>query len=635
MLRLCVLSLIFSLLHFDAFGEETLKKKLTSSCKEIEKINTDINFIVEFSKYSDVDIYYSNVVKLIKQNCTFKKPVTLSGVLVDLEKKAQSFLANGRRAGFNQKVYALESYQKGVGKKCDLSISDIQRFKKYTNKFGMKAPESLSHQILDLMYQKDVEKFKKNIDQCFSNYLWHLSCGDHAALSLISLIDASKKRSIEVYSQEAFKVLDRECTDPREKEIVAAIKAHMKAPIEDSLRVEYMRQEKLLVAVAGKRDHRPIVKEMKRIVDKLGHPNLIQRFAMLHERIRLPEVEEYKKYQSKRKNKCTNIDNTNSFIRFDQDQAETQSCFSFGAANLMNYHLGISGVSPLYLFTLSIATTDALWYPVERAWRAIWMEENSISFYNGGFSRGVIEKALERGKYCSTSDIRDMGKDSKNIDEIIIKTESVGLSAKELKTKFDNGDISEEHYRAKLFELFKMIKPFFPKSTISEFKESVQHSESRTQFFENFLFSQCKTPLPKGAKSLKVESSYAFSDLISISLDGLDKLIENQNIAAIGVQSDMLFKDRLIDSWSPHIVTLSGRRWNKEKNQCEFRIINSWGDTCDGITNLAISCDDDKKELWVDELLILKHGNSLTTISDSPMIRARKDPRYEEYDPEL
>ena len=180
-----------------------------------------------------------------------------------------------------------------------------------------------------------------------------------------------------------------------------------------------------------------------------------------------------------------------------------------------------------------------------------------------------------------------------------------------------------------------IVKKFFPKATQGEFQDSIKNSSNGPGFFLDFLFSQCKTPLPLGAKNLKVESSYAFTELNSISIDKLDQLIESQNIAAIGIQSDMLFKGDVVGSWSPHIVTLTGRRWNKKKNQCEFRIINSWGKACELISNPEIDCDFEKNELWISELLLLQFGNSLTTIIDSPMIRAKKDPNFEEFDPDL
>ena len=91
----------------------------------------------------------------------------------------------------------------------------------------------------------------------------------------------------------------------------------------------------------------------------------------------------------------------------------------------------------------------------------------------------------------------------------------------------------------------------------------------------------------------------------------------------------------VVDSWSPHIVTLTGRRWNEKKRQCEFRIVNSYGVACSGVRNPEIDCDAKKNELWISENLIQQYGNSLTTIINSPIIKAKSDPNYEEYDPDF
>ena len=235
--------------------------------------------------------------------------------------------------------------------------------------------------------------------------------------------------------------------------MVFALKKHMKVHVEDSLKIEYLRQEKLLAAIAGKADHRAILKEMNRIVEKLNNPSLTERHMMLHERIRLPEAEAYKSYQSLRKNKCTNIDNTNAFVRRNQSQAGTETCYAFGAANLMNYHLGVNGISTIYLMALSVSETDAFWYPIERGYRAIFGGSNSISSFNGGFSRGVIERAIKKGKYCSTRDVVDVVKGGTDMDELIVKSEALGESAIELHQNLTDGLLLKEEYEKQNLEL--------------------------------------------------------------------------------------------------------------------------------------------------------------------------------------
>jgi len=614
---------------------ETFEEYLDLNCENVKEIRQEISFIVEFSKFNSVDRYFLSAKKLIEEGCEFKSDDYKKRYLSEFKNLSKKFLNKGRRAQFNYKIHSIENYVKKNPDKCTLSINDINLVKNYSAKYGMKLPASLSSDLLDLIHKKDVNKFKENLEECFTDYLWHLSCGDHQAMALANFIKISEGRSIEKATEKVFQKLDNECTDPKEKQMVSALKEYMKAPVEDSLRIEYLRQEKLLAAIAGKSDHRSITKEMDRIVKKLNIPSLTERHMMLHERIRLPEADAYKSYQSLRKNKCTNIDNTNAFVRRNQSQAGTETCYAFGAANLMNYHLGVNGISPIYLMALSVSETDAFWYPIERGYRAIFGGGNSISSFNGGFSKGVIERAIKKGKFCSTRDVVDLVEGGIAMDELIVKTEAVGESAIQLQKNFKESLLLKEEFEKQILELFELVKTYFPKAKLIEFKNSVNSSDNGPDFFLDFVFSQCKTPLPKGAGDIKVEASYSFTDLGTVDIDQMDRLIENQNIAALGIQSDMLLKGEVIDSWSPHIVTLTGRRWNDEKKQCEFRIVNSWGESCSEVSNPEIECDYVNNELWVSELLIIQYGNSLTTITDSPMIKARMESNYEDFDPEF
>lgn len=624
--------IVFSL---ETMAEDSFERALDLNCVNYNEINRELRFISTYSDYGVVDSYLDDAKKYIAEGCEFKTPEEKERFLFELDKRTRRYIAKGRRVKFNLKIKYLESDRKGESDLCRLSITDIHLVKKFEADYGMKLPSSLNRNVLEAMYEKDVQKIKQNINECFSDYVWHLSCGGHEAISLIGLIQYVENRSIEKETAKIFKRLDKECVDPKDKQIVSVFKEYMKTPVQDSLRTEYKRQEKLLAAVMGKADHVPIVREMDRIAKKLNDPGLLERHARLHLRMRLPEPDAYKSYQAARESRCTNIDNTNAFVRRNQDQAGTESCYTFGAANLLNYHLGVHGISPIYLLALSVHETDAFWYPIEGGFRSLFGIRNSISSYNGGFSRGVIERAINKGRYCSTSDVIDSESGSVKMDEVIKKTESVGESALELHKNFKDGLVLKKEYERKNLELFEMVKPFFPKAKLSEFNRSIKNSKNGPNFFTDFLFSQCKTPLPPGARGIKVEASYSFTGLSSIELEKLDQLIENQNIAALGIQADMLFGGDVIDSWSPHVVTLTGRRWNSEKNQCEFRIVNSWGAACEQISNPEIDCDDEKNELWISELLMLQYGNSLTTIIDSPMIRSRRDSNYEEYDPEF
>ena len=63
--------------------------------------------------------------------------------------------------------------------------------------------------------------------------------------------------------------------------------------------------------------------------------------------------------------------------------------------------------------------------------------------------------------------------------------------------------------------------------------------------------------------------------------------------------------------------------------------MNSWGSPCNGIKSTLVECDEENGELWISENLIQYYGNSLTTIEGSWRDKAKLDPNYEPYDPDL
>jgi hypothetical protein len=401
--------------------------------------------------------------------------------------------------------------------------------------------------------------------------------------------------------------------------------------------VELHRLEQHLYAIKGKQDHRGIVKEMERIADKIESNDWYQKIIRIKQS--LPPDDGYKKHLKERRVKCTPIDNTDGFVKKNQNQAGTNACFGFGAANLMNYYLGLTSVSPIYLFTLAVAENDAPWYPIERAWRSVRFKTDSLSSYHGGFVASPIEKALKKGKYCSTKDVMDMGPGSERMEFLIKKTEIAGEDLMNLLEDLENKKITKASYQKRSKEAFDSISNYFPKATIKEFRETGKKMKDtilyrQRKFFSEFLLSQCKTPLPKEAKELQVKSTYSFSSLSNIDFETLDQIVENGDIAALGLQSDPLLNGIVEASWSPHIVTLTGRRWNPKKNRCEFRIVNSWGSPCADVKNPEVDCDEENGELWISENLIQYYGNSLTTVKGSWRDKAKLDPNYEPYDPE-
>lgn len=519
--------------------------------------------------------------------------------------------------------------------KCNLYYTKITELNNIKKKYSKKIPKELDTNLINNLFSKDNKKIKQNINECFLEFIKNFECAGllkDSALDTYEYYDNEFKGSV---LNVIFDEMSKSCSHPQEKVMISEFKKFIKPLILESKKYQYNWLIKVLEEGLGRIDHRPIYNKMLEIAKELDDSYLIEQTLRMPQKYAFPHIDKILEYQRNRKKSCTDKDNFNWFIRNDQDQSKTSSCFAFGAANLLNYHLGLRGISPLYLFTLSIAKNSAFWYPAERALQMLPMNLNSISSYNGGFSKNVIEEALKRDTYCSINDLIDFNKNSIPIENLILKIEANGKEIQKLYRQLKEKKISDNEFQDESLILYAEVFNFFPNSTINEYLMAAKTTKNHTEFFTKFIFSQCKTPLPKESKLIEVNHEFNFTNLIPINIEKIDNIINSGNIGALGIQAHGVFSVDLIDEWSPHIVTLTGRRWSEENTRCEYRIINSWGATCTDVANPDVYCNESEGELWISESLILTHGNSLTTIDKSQMLESIKDQNYEDFDPDF
>ena len=496
-------------------------------------------------------------------------------------------------------------------------------------------PEGINLARIENYLADQIKKIpKQKIEDCFDSMIIYMKCGqlqnDIFNLSRLSRQRYVKKSFDSIYSSGV-----SNCNNPVDRAIAMRIRPMLTEIVENSKVNAFEHLKKKLIVSIGVEDHRPIYDELKLVAEVTGRPDLIEEVLRMPTVMNFPHSDETDALIEKRRQSCSDIDNTNIFVKKDYDQGKTASCFSFGAANLMNFHLGMNSVSPLFLYTLALTNNDAPWYSLQDPF------VSSNSQYNGGFASGAINEALKLGRVCLKDDLYDPRTGGVDLRTVIKKAERDGKKAIKLREKFKNGIITQEQYVIKLKAIFEKeesaTRLAFPKASFLEFEKIVSQSDNQIDYFRKMVLSQCKTKLSPRQRQMKVRTSYSFGPK-SIDLSKIDELVENGEVAALGIHAGYAFQQDLSDIWTPHIVTLTGRRWNAELNVCEFRIVNSWGGECKGIINLDISCDDNQ-QLWVRESFIRGYGNSLTRIIESPALDERKlqqeSSSYEDYDPEF
>ncbi len=605
----------FSSLYGATLLPSGVNKNKCVNFRDIEKTAVQIK---DLSNWGPIEHTSSKLKSLIKKNCILSTPKERTDALRKLDENLQPYIKQGDKVNFDHILRQLQ--RDSSQEECTLEVDSITTALDLSEKYNFSFPSGISTEVLNKSLGVQVEKFENGLSQCFPKYIYHLNCSTEIH-KLPSLISNKSRFSIENIVNEFLVTLKKDCSsNDFERRMVAAIEEHLKDSVEDSLYIEYYRLKDKLRIIAGREDPTLVLSSLEALGERL---NLLEDFMKYKIEV-VPPIKEVDDYIKIRALTCQNIDNTNRFIRTEQNQGRTNACFAFAGANLLNFHLGIENMSALYLFTLAIAQKDFFWYHVED------FLNSSNSEISGGFTSGVIKEALKRNTYCSTSDIFDAKVGAPDLRLVITATETIGSKSLEVKHQLEKGEIDKSKYEKLLKKLFMSISSIFKNSSYHEFEHAVQSSESGKMFFRNFLLSQCKTAMPQGTDKIKVEAAYRFTELSNISLSELDNVIENYGVSAIGFQAYMLLGGEVIDKWGPHITTITARRWNTSERRCEYRIVNSWGIPCASVLNPEVLCEENQngntQELWISESYLQHHSNSLTSITNSPTLEIRNHP---------
>jgi hypothetical protein len=122
----------------------------------------------------------------------------------------------------------------------------------------------------------------------------------------------------------------------------------------------------------------------------------------------------------------------------------------------------------------------------------------------------------------------------------------------------------------------------------------------RHEIFTNIVESACETSravLPRFSINQKINTP---GDTLKMA-----SLLDEQKVFAIDYFSGVLENTKKIKRTigSLHTSLIVGKRWNQEKNSCEFLVRNSYGLSCDGY-DPSLSCD--KGSIWMPEKTLKK-----------------------------
>ena len=259
---------------------------------------------------------------------------------------------------------------------------------------------------------------------------------------------------------------------------------------------------------------------------------------------------------------------------------------------------------------------------------------SSNSEYHAGFVESVVNEFKRQKTYCSKDTVRLGG-------------ESLYTTIRTFENMWDFLELSKNDYLAKriskqsflrrlkihIHSNIILMENHLPTLTPDELYTVIMKSKDRKTFFRNLIFSQCKSKVnPRLAKGLKVKALYDFDNSRDDRIKIIDQQLARKSVLTVQFNAGQL----LIGNGAvcaPHVTLLNGRQWNEKRKRCEYRMVNSWGNSCEDLNNPNLTCRNG--EIWVGETYLDRYLNSVTWSEQSPMLRAQEDPNYEDYDPDF
>lgn len=262
---------------------------------------------------------------------------------------------------------------------------------------------------------------------------------------------------------------------------------------------------------------------------------------------------------------CTPVDlrKKYSFLNFASSQGnKNQSCYAYAAADLVSFKLG----RPISALDLQNS--------FEQSWAG---KSLSLLSQQRGLPQWAIEEGLKKG-FCSDEKVR-----SSNGVQISLKSKVVSdftktlLDLKQIQTKL-SAMTSDHRYEYAYCEASKIegLSYFFPKMNLNEVANILIESDS-DEIMNRLVEYSCEKNRIQA--DFKVISSWGFGSRFLKKVSQItDEQLDQGNAIVLGFRGSLL--KNIYTNEGEHAAMIMGRRWDPERNQCEYLIKNTWGPDC-------------------------------------------------------
>ena len=597
-------------------------------CENYEEIRDEYNRKLSVGlKFFNFEQRWSHVRKMLDKHCSFPK-VRNSSAMV--KEQFYYYVKDGLKDSESE----LErKVKRTLGRSlayCETNVGELRRVlnSDRTQSLGMADREKFAIRYNKLIGFISSKVSELGLESACGTNLLQDELFDQVKVDGLSLMDMLNRYAdidvSDLLDQYLKLFKDKYNDSPKILSLLPKLKNLFKTYQNQSMVAEFDRLREYYSFLGRKEDVRPLVARMMVIARKLKsleYEERVMRLPKWHSSIA-------ENYIRKRRKSCSSVLLDNPSIQQNYDQGFSSTCYALSASNFINFHTLLGNVSGLYLFLLSLRDHHAFWTYLEDGIRS------SNSDYQGGFVETVVNEFKRQKMYCTKETVRLGGK---SLYLTIQQFESWWPDLLKGKEGHQSKSVSKSSFLYQLNAFMNrhryFIKDHVPTLTPDELYTAVMKSEDKKSFLRNLIFGQCKSKVdPKLAKSLKVKAVYDFDNSRDDRIKIIDQQLTRKSVVTVQFNAGRLFYN---DSslWAPHVNLINGRQWNEQRKRCEYRMINTWGNSCEDLKNPLLTCQNG--EIWVGETFLDRFLNSVTWSEQSPMMSAQDDPNYEDYDPDF
>lgn len=311
-----------------------------------------------------------------------------------------------------------------------------------------------------------------------------------------------------------------------------------------------------------------------------------------------------------------------------RDQQGTGWCYGYAAADLLSHELGenISAVDIAVGYQAMSAasevgrafmadvrdyfTEDTL---MERMRDGIWGRDERIlgrtadayrgaiapSTRNGGYTSRAIMARQNMG-YCRESELPSDNYGSTRLEQAITDLIALRDQVREQNSRTNASELAIQTCQ----EMGERIGELFPNLLISDVERVLQNPYFNDIYY-SFVQHSCKNRISGQGIRAHETPTHLFQDR---GAGVIDAHLSEGKIIGINYRIDMLQAGRE----GNHASTVVGRRWNADRNQCEYLVRNSWGTGCNYGYRNETSCENGN--IWVNKALLTEQTYSLSYI---------------------